>query len=745
VNAAELRPADLDPELEAALIGDFEALRQGSEDARRFELSFSSRPGRPWWREEAPEGLLGSAAQAVGCERRGELEVAASLYPLVVAGGGWFALLGLMLQGWSQTTTGSEPVHAAAALLGAQRRGARKARLLTKLSLLAADKGSPDTARDLLAEAIAASSPSTRLGRALRVEGINLGIVAEQTEIHHPLPGAPDDPLLRPEELVALELRAARGALEERLEDSLGGTWRYTIRMGSRPIDELAAADAQATWSGLPWLRREVRKQTGAQLLAGAAEEEPGQWAHGVLLWTLGGARQCGLVLALAEPHLDAGGADFVLRGVGDFDPTRNRHQRLAELGSEGWDLLGEDTLRWLVGEVEPLEGAGSPGPESRHIWAGFALRLSAEWFERYRGLEPTLQRELLGHLTPYALRHFDARVREVMFAALDEDEEALAAEGGALLPIAAALAPPGAEARLRRLIARAGLHPRVLAQLIVERPELVGAGVEKRMLSRLGKAVREDRREAARGTVGLGGPGPRRELGRLLSLVETPPRRLVDLLLAEACDPKAPPQYVTEAREGLVLLRRAHGLSAPDRRRLRAAPDHAGQGPFDEGLTRAVLRMRLLQVLADRPNKGERAELVAAVRSPEDRVRDIAVNACAEALERSEDEGLAWALVSGLFDPSGTVAAGALAGLGALGASFPAAADVAWARLPELFASGGREVRAQVVAAVSEARPRNRHQRERRRAILARARQDRSWLVRDRLDATGGRRPGSP
>jgi hypothetical protein len=743
LSAAELRPADLGHELEAALIGDFEALRLGSADARHFELAFSSQGGHPWWAEEEPEGLLGIAAKAVSLERRGQLDAAAPLYSRVAHAPAWFRLLGLMLRGWSQTEPGADSIRIAVELVGGQRAGARKARLLTKLSLLLADKGEPEAARATFQLAIDASSPATQLGHALRAEGINLGLVGEGVKFFAPLPDAAEDELLRPDDLVALQLRASRGALEESLDDRLGGTWRYTIRMGTRPLDELNTAQARATWAGLPWVRREIRKQTGAQLLVGDAED-PDQWALGVLHWTLGGGNQSGLAFRHAEPHLDDAGADFIVRGAGQFDPGRNRFQRLAELGSEGWDLLSTETLRWLVDEVPALEGEGSPAPESRLIWAGFAIRLTDEWYARYRHLPVPLRRQLLVHLTPHALRHFDAEMEATMYAALGDDES-LEEQGGELLPLAAALAPAGEQERLCRLIHGAPLRARILARLIEEQPSLVGPGPQKAMMSGLQKAIVDQRREAAAGTVGLGGPGPRVELGRMLSLQAKPPRRLIDLLIKEATDAKAPPQYVSEAREGLVLLRRRHGLDQADRKRLRGAPDHVGQGPFDEGFTGAVLRMRLLQVLADRPTKGERAELVAAVRSPEARVRDIAVNACAEALVKSDDEGLAWALVSGLFDPADTVAAGALAGIGALSRSFPAAADVAWSRLPELFSSSGRRVRVQIVAAVSEAKPRNRHQRDRRSVILAHARQDRSWEVRDQVRARSGRPRSRP
>jgi hypothetical protein len=76
------------------------------------------------------------------------------------------------------------------------------------------------------------------------------------------------------------------------------------------------------------------------------------------------------------------------------------------------------------------------------------------------------------------------------------------------------------------------------------------------------------------------------------------------------------------------------------------------------------VIRVLVLQILVERLSAAERTELVAAIRFPEERIRDIAVNACAEGLQTSRDDGLACAVVSGLFDSSDSVSDGALAGL---------------------------------------------------------------------------------
>lgn len=219
-----------------------------------------------------------------------------------------------------------------------------------------------------------------------------------------------------------------------------------------------------------------------------------------------------------------------------------------------------------------------------------------------------------------------------------------------------------------------------------------------------------------------------------MLSVVRNADRSLIDLLLDVATDASAPPQYAAEALQGLILFRRRKRLKATDLRRLREAPAHPGQSPVGEGFTQGVIRAFRLQVVADRLTASERTELVGAVRSREVRIRSIAVNACAEALETTVDESLAWAVVSGMFDPSDNVASGALLGLDALTEHFENAAEVAWQRLPEMCEASQRDVRGRILDAVALALPKTKVQKRTQNAILARARQDRSWMIRDQV-----------
>jgi hypothetical protein len=721
---------DLDNELDLALVGDFERLRAGSADARFFAEAFGPDVGRTARNLDDLKTVVGLGAFCVSCERQDNIERAREGYAELDKTSGWSRLFGLLLRSWSPALGTSETLRDAREALAHLRPGARRARLSAKLSLIAADKGDLELARDLWQAAVNTAPRLSRLRRVLATEAMNLGVSGIDREDVFTEPEGPDDPLLFPQSLTELRLRSLSSALIQATEDGFGGTWSYTMRMGLTPLDEIYAADLEATWRGLAWLRRSIRKQIGAQLLAGSAVD-PGQWAYGVLMWILGGANaKPNQALRYAEPHLDPEGANFIVASVRDCDFSGNRHLHLASLGAEAWDLLSEDLLEWLAREV-PLEaGLGFPAEEGRLIWAGFALRATKVWFAEYQQLSTGDQASLLQHLTPHSLRHFDSEMRETMYSAISGDE-ALFSDQGAILPMAVALAPTAEHDRLRRLLDEAEVQSRVISQLLDEFPDIVSAKRQESALAMLKNQVDGQLKEAREGTI-YGGTSPALDLGRFLSVAQVSDHDAIELLIQAASDPGLPIRYVLDARQGLILLRRANELSDGQLKRLAEAPDPGHHIPQFEGISPQVVRMFLLRLLVDRLTKAQEAELEAAVRDPDDKVRSVAVNACAEALRYTGEEGLAWAVVSGLFDPSHSVAESALAGLPSLTERLQAPADVAWRRLPALLDVGSRDVRRAVVEAVGRSKPSTELQEQRSSGLMSRARQDRSWRVRE-------------
>lgn len=732
LSSDRLRASELPRELEAALVGDFDRLKSGSADAQHFAEAFTSRAGQPWWEESDPAGPLGLAAKAISSERRGESETALDLYAHLSGDkAAWFRLVGLLLQGWSFLVEDVQPVLIAADEVRCLRKSQRKARLLAKLSIFASDKGRIDIAHALWQDAVCASDAKTHLGRALRIEAINLGIAHPDYELLSTSNQGPVDSLVYPESIEQLRLASATGTFVQSAEERFKGAWSHTVRMGATPLDDLVSAEAQARWIGLPWMCRAIRKEFGAQLLSGAASDAHG-WAQGVVMWALGGGRHPNQALQYAEPHFDKDSADYVVRSVGDCDPTRGRLHRWAALGAEAWDLISDATLQLLAEGLPPRRGLGSPAEESRRIWAAFAIRLPDAWYKRYLQLDADTQGSLFDSLEPSAVRYFDNEMRATMYAALGDNEQVLE-DGGRLLPFAAALAPKEDDDRLRLLVdSGCPLSSRVVAQLLKDRPAVISAAAEARFLTKLQSSVEEQSAEARKGKISLGSAGPRLELGRMLSSARSSHPEMIDLLVNTATDSTLPPQYLMDARQGLLVLRRHGKLRRTDLAKLRSAPIPPKRGPLAEGITPDVLRVLVLQIVAEKTTASERLELVSAVRSQEERVRDLAVNACAEALQVSRDEGLAWAVVSGMFDPSASVSDGALAGLLPLTEHHRHAAEVAWQRLPDLYVSSPKKVRIQIINALDHVPARTRRQRERKASLLAHARQDRSWQIRE-------------
>ena len=124
----------------------------------------------------------------------------------------WERLLGALLSGWSNLIDDVGVVREAAREVQGLRRAPRKARLLAKLSGFASDKGDLSLARELYSRAIRASDADTLLGRALRVEGSNLGLRLEDFSLLEKPKGEEDDDLVWP----PLDRGATGGQRQER-------------------------------------------------------------------------------------------------------------------------------------------------------------------------------------------------------------------------------------------------------------------------------------------------------------------------------------------------------------------------------------------------------------------------------------------------------------------------------------------------------------------------------------------------
>lgn len=722
-------------EIVAALLWDVPRLRAGSASARDFAAAL---PGEPklWWKpRHYRDDPLGRAARAVALERANEPDEAAKLYDSLIAEqDAWDRLLGLMLSAWSGTDDRSRVIaDARAAVDEIQPSAELTARLLAKLATYAFDEGESESGKDLLAEAIDYAPDGSLLRRALTVEGYNVGL---RSELAHDEPTLAADPLVEYSWIKADSLQAAQASLAAAVEARSRRVWTYQWGGGRTPLDDAVAAEVQATWAGALWLRRPIRKQLGAQLLSGAAVA-PAQWGYGVVMWTLGGGNHPERAYALAEPALDQSSTDFIVKTLGEIEPSPQHSHRFLSIAVEAWDALSDDVLRWVIEHVEPTEGDDPIARETQRLWAGYAARLEDEWIAQYEQQSLRTRSALLEMLGIGVAKHFSQRAREAVF----ETAKAAVAEHAnlsiQLLRVLAVTAPRSLDDDLRRVVGEKA-SPSAIASLVYGGyHQLLTTDTIGRARTSLIEGITAETEDAKQGRVSFGPADVRLDLGHLVAGTQSEEPEAVELLMTTAVDPELPAEHLLQARNALTLIRRANKLSATHLHDLHTAPDPPGTFPEHGGVAPELLRVSRLQVLALDLTPDEVISVVGACRAQDPRVRQVALVTSAEATGapdgRPDGEALAWALIGGLFDPNDEVVESVVSGLGGeFIQRYRAAGRVVIERLPRLVKEGSMSLR----AAVGDLAGRWSEQGDLGddpavRAILAQVQNDRSWIVR--------------
>lgn len=725
-------------EIVDALVWDVPRLRAGSVEARQFLAAMTA---EGWPSEEADEvqGRLGLAATAVAHERSQEPQEAAALYQTLGEDEEpWVRLLGLMLRSWSETESGPAAIEDSHELLASlDPPPDLKARLLVKLATYGFDEGAPELGRESLAEAIAFAPPGSQLKRALAIEGLNAGLPYEWST-EEPAPDS--DPLVEYPWIESALQRAAQNTLAAQVEASGRGVWTHHFSFGRTPLDDALSADVQATWAGALWMRRPIRKQLGAQLLSGAAHTPP-QWSFGVLMWALGGGPKPESAYALAEPMLESGSADFIVKTLAEVETSPRFSHRLISVAVEAWDEISEETLRAIV-ESQPIpsEDEHPTVAELRRLWAGYAARLTEEWLPRFEEFDSPTQVALLEMIGTRMLSDFPVEAKNAVYGAtrraIGEDRDipaqllmilgASALSGEVDEQMRAAIAEHAAPSAVARL-AHAG-HLELLTDdaLAVARDSLL-------------ETVRGEVEKAREGTVSFGSEDARLNLGRIVASTGKGEENTeaTAVLMAIATDAGMPSEHLLQARTALTLLRRAGLLSSDQLAAIREAADPAGSFPGYGNISPDLLRVSRLRVLAAAPTAEEVVAIVGYCRSREAKVRDLALATCLDAVGASradrEIEPLAWSLIGGLFDPSDEVIEHVAEGITTeFLRNFPAAGQVARDRFPQLLDFGRMGVRATVRLRACEWADDEEFSDGVTSELLERTAEDRSWIVRN-------------
>lgn len=729
--ATILNETSWDSECIAALLWDVPRLSRSSAGASAFRDAL----GPPPWRFEIEEGNpLAVAARAFVAEQEGDVEGAlASYLQLARSNDYWPALLGLCLAAFSPSPEGADSVGEAFRRIAVLDPSQLQARLFTKIAAFALDRNDQETFVNAFEAAIRTVDAGSHLEQALQLVAFNMGFRGIEPTA---LMAAVDqrDPLVDLDWIDFVALRAARAELVDELKTRARSPWSWGIRSGRTPTDEIIAAEAQATWAGALWLRSELRRQVGAQVLRGSARDEA-TLLYALSMWITGGGDQIHQVIDLAEPQFTEGTADELVRplidavalpGIGDL--------RLAETAVATWDLLTEDLYGALL---ERLPVVGGIAPESdaiRRLWAYGSMRVPADVNARLAAVAPSVQAEVVALMPLTGLQNVSKEVAErVLMVARDAE------------PVGGTLA--GASTLLGRRFDLPVPSFELSAHELFEFVRRVTDAMSQQELRDAETSLREalaTEVDGARGGVGsFGGPSTPLALVEIAEVARDVDEETIALLLETAADTEVPAHLRLDCTVALARLSRADLLPAAAEEAISQIADTGTPSFFREVPSQLMHAARLL-ARARRLTDEERVEIFVLARDRDPVVRQFAVGAAGLATQTEPAPPLEAAMVAGLYDPAPSVVSESLIGLRRARFSMSGVLASVVERLPRLFDESGRTVRAEVAVTARALRDHeSMPDRSQLPALVARAFIDRSWRVRHAIsDADSTDRP---
>ncbi len=717
MNSAEPLPA----ETIAALLWDAPALRAGSPGAQAFADAF----GPPPWNEPLPNlGLLGAAAQAVQLYRGGESADALTLMRTLTEQPDGM-LLGLCLTGWAAPPEQATPaLHDAAGLIDmASRDSETRARLLAKLAGLALGAHDRVLYERCVRRTIELAPGGSPLAWRVAIDALGEGITVHEPPVR-PVGGHYDALTWLPWVWGAVADAGAEVA-KEHVRARGQSTWSYTWHAGRTPLDQMLAGEAQAGWAGVPGIRRQIRMRIGAHLITDVARTRQ-DWLYGLYAWITGGGGDIPQTVTLAEPHLDPAAAAELLRSLDSDLSMRTGPYALAEVADALWALIPDEQLDWIYEHVTPDTGNLILAQTARQLWSKLCWRDPERFYRHWAALPEHPAAEQLTSAQPQPLLTLNEEQRLHLLAvaeaqlerAPDADVAVLAAE------LAESVDRPAVLTQIRDL----DLPMDALVELAGVRPDLIDPKALSAAVTDLIGRVRGTREEAGEGRVEFGSRSARVMLARALTLTPAGNRKAVELLLDLAEDSGSPAQHMFEAREALVILKAAGMLDESDRDRIRSMADTPGTLLSHGEFTVPVLAAQRRRILAPDLSIADRTRLAVDTRDPDGRVRHIAILTASTVLSADPDQGVGWALLSGLFDPQDEIVRAALAAVarGALDA-VPDARTVACERVARLYEGTHSTVRETVVHTAAHLATDS----DRLRRLIADAASDPSWRVR--------------
>jgi hypothetical protein len=683
--------------IRAAIIFDVEALR-ADPHGRAFVSVLSLEPQALSGREEElAEGALSVASAGLAAELQGDRVRALSLYRSLSRRRGASGLLGALFIAWLPEASDADFDAVVRKLPAADLD--LQAWVHCKLMTWAIDHGWRERAARHFDLAIEIAQGD--LAEALRRSAGWFDRRVAVTWGH-----SFTDPLVLCESATSRERTAADEHVKRAFEESIRHPWTRVIRFGGdvAGLRSVEAADLHASWAGALWLLPNVRQQYAR--IALPQQSEPEEVSRAIGSWIRGGGKDIARVVDAFEDRLTSETIQDLL--IGQLHEGRNAKQRpdWVALCHALWDQLPNDLCLTLVDSFEPFD-LSTPHDERAEEYALFAslvMRTHQEWASRaatfddahlatvFRFLHPTLVKFVPSQILERSLNAFLQTLPSISDDWADSGFDTMAMVWQRL---------PQPKSELGRWLAE--LLPQSLAPSVaINVPGLVSRDKLRQARDSAIEQLDTDLDNAKKGTFGLWGMAPAPLLARAVIALGSSTKRATATLVRTATATECSSEQRYYALRALIALAEAGIPAAAPRDTTALITTSATPGRYSldtsaDGRLEDVCRLALRVRLSSRPDRS--AEILAATRDPDARVREVALQSATWMFgtRRKRSAAIETAVFGALYDPQPRIQAIAAEAVTRYGLEPEALQRVAMQRIEATFMTSQRDVRAAI------------------------------------------------
>jgi hypothetical protein len=282
-----------------------------------------------------------------------------------------------------------------------------------KLLTLSLDAGDRDVARACYDHALAVV-PSSRPGLRTRIAAVGLSEFRLRPPEQQDSEIAYAEPLTEFPWIVSLAHKGETSVLLDSATSLITGAWSYRLHFGRPLIEDLRAAERQATWAGAWWMVQDLRGTLAAAMVLEVSQPHISA-PIAAALWILSMRSEIGEAIDYLEPHFADRDADTLWTSWLHFGRAIRSPFVRDDAVLASWDLLSPDVASEIMKNASGPALGQATRDTLRRAFVGLGVLSPENWDDIFSQLDDRTQEVVALDAAPVLIRKSPLRLSSAL------------------------------------------------------------------------------------------------------------------------------------------------------------------------------------------------------------------------------------------------------------------------------------------------------------------------------------------